>query len=635
MGLKSNTNTYSDALRRHELVHKKTKRSSLGRGARACSACAIARRKCSGGNPCEGCEKRSIECIYPHSNRTTTNTSNTTRRRESNGCTNDPSNEMVGIENGQTAQTGEQITSPQSQISWSKDFSPINTQINQRSSTSHYHPGFGMESLDATGQQMNIQNLSPGIHQQFNRFAPQNNQMANQMTGDARRNSSTSHDHQSTSSSMLPLHSLMDIDEATNSLLIRTGQATNQLHLPDAGLSESIPDSAGSWTQYNLSSINWLPYDWVPDYQLEDDGMRLIDDRRDLNGSSSVDTQENHIRRHTYSTNAAIFTPSPQTQQQLQMDNSPRPTISSEGAPTSPNSHTTQSTGRYYVDGHGSRLPHIRKAPSEATNSCPSISHPTIDDLDGGFAFPANDDTHSSSDCKQIPQEIYNMILDTFEKTCIEHSPFFVPFHYTQFPSLHTLSRFIAYYIDSFHQTLPFIHLPSFDISTSHWLFLLAMAAVGSHYHRYGNYAKPMHEFLRRAIISVGLKENLGPTNVVVIQVKLLNCVGMMYCGCDELSQAAKSYHRDLIDFCCYEWKASNQISRIEMAQSNPNDTEQAKREWKEWYDAESIRRTGYCIWVCIFCYGFTFTLEKYLRVIASRLHVVFPFSASSQFIIR
>ncbi|KAI9646092.1 hypothetical protein NHQ30_005532 [Ciborinia camelliae] len=559
------TNTHSDALRRHELVHKKTKRSSLGRGARACSACAIARRKCSGGNPCEGCEKRSIECTFPPTNRITTNT----RRRESNGFTNEPSDEMVGVENNQT---GERTTSPQSQISWSRINSPINTQINPHSSIGHYHTGFGMENLDVTGQQMSVQNLSPSVHQQFNsQFTSQNNTMGNSMSGDARRNSTISYDHQSTSSSMLPLHSMMDLDEATNSLLIRTGQASNQLHIPATGLSDGLPESAGSWTQYSLSSINWLPYDWVPDYQIEDDGMRMIDDGTEINGSSPMDTPENPTRSHpTYSmTNATTFTPSPNTHGQIHMDNSPLPTISSEGASASPNSLTTQSTGRYYVDGHGSRLPHIRKAPSETANSCPSISHPTIEDFDGSFAFPPMDDGdgYSYSDYKQIPQEIYNIILDSFEKTCIEDSPFFVPFHHARFPPLH----------------------------------ILTMAAVGSHYDRNGHYAKPMHEFLRRAIMSVGIKGDSGCTKVVMVQVKLLNCVGMMYGGCDELSQTAKSYHRDLIDFCSYEWKASNRISRIETVgvQSGPNDTDRAKREWKEWYDAESIRRTGSVLLPC------------------------------------
>ncbi|ESZ93522.1 hypothetical protein SBOR_6103 [Sclerotinia borealis F-4128] len=575
-----------DALRRHELVHKKTKRSSLGRGARACSACAMARRKCSGGNPCEGCERRSIECTSFHSNLTTTNI----RCRSSNA----PSDEMIGAE---IYETGERIMSPQSQMSWSKINSPVNPQIDPRTSISHYHPEFGMENLEVTGQQMNIQDLSAGVHQQFSQCTSQNNQMGDVMSEDAHRNSTTSHDHLSTSSSLLPLHSMMDLDGATNSSLMRTGQISNQLHIPDTGLSESLPESAGSWTQYNLSSINWLPYDWVPDYQLEDNDMGLIDAGTDINGfSPAVDTAENPIQRHSiYSTtSAAIFTPSPQTQGHIQLDNSPGPTLSSEGASTSPNSHDTQSTGRYYVDGHGSRLPHVRKTPLEADLS-PSISHPTIDDLDGGFAFPATDNSDGySSDYKQIPHETYHIILDLFEKTCISNSPFFIPFHYTRFPTSHILSRFIAHYIASFHQTLPFIHLPSFDVSTSHWLFLLAMAAIGSHYHRNASYAKPMHEFIRRAIISVGIKGDSSCTKMVMIQVKLLNCVGMMYCGCDELSQVAKSYHGDLIDFCCNEWKASNQISRIETAKSSLNDMDQTKRDWKEWYDAESLLD---CMW--------------------------------------
>lgn len=590
-------NIHSDALRRHELVHKRPKRSSLGRGARACSACAIARRKCSGGNPCEGCVKRSIECVA-HSNTATSSA----RCKESFGVANDSSYEMAGIVNDQA---GERSTSPQSQSLWPKIISPITQpQINPRSSIGQYHQGFGLENIDGTGQQMTIQNLVPDAHQRFDQFTSPNNQTSDHTSEDARRNSVMSYDHQSTPSSILPLHSLTNLGEATNSFMNRNGQASSQLHVPDTSLSDGLQESASSWTQYNPSSINWLPYDWAPDYQLEDDtsSMRIIGDTEDINGPSPLDIAADSIPQNLpYSiNNATIFTPSSQRQGRIQMDNSPRPTLSSEGAPTTPGSHKTQSTGRYYVDGHGSRLPHVRKTPSE-THSCPLISHPTIDDGEGGLAFPANDDdSHYYSDCKQIPQEIYNIILDLFKKTCVENSPFFAPFHHTRFPSLHLLSRFIAHYIDSFHQTLPFIHLPSFDTSTSHWLFLLAMAAVGSHYHRNGNYAKPMHEFLRRAITSTGIKGDSGCSEVVTVQIKLLNCVGMMYCGCDELSQAAKSYHRDLVDFCCYEWKASNDISSLGTTGSNSSETDQAKVEWKEWYDAESIRRTGYCIWVCI-----------------------------------
>ncbi|TGO46196.1 hypothetical protein BOTNAR_0606g00020 [Botryotinia narcissicola] len=601
-------NVQSDALRRHELVHKKAKRSLLGRGARACSACAIARRRCSGGNPCEACAKRSIECTFPSSSRAMANE----KRRESNGIYEKVSNERAWVENGRT---GEGITSPQSPISWSHVDSPLNPQMNPRSSISHYRSEFGLENLDATGQQMNIQIMSSGIHQPFNQFSPSSHTTVNQMSEDARANSTTSPNHQSTSPSMLPLHSIMDLDRAANSLLVGTTQASHQLHIQDTGLSEGLPESAGSWAQYNVSSINWLPYDWAPDYQLDDDAVRMIDYRADLNGSSPITVPGQSIRGPTYSTNTAIFTPSPQTQAQLHTNNSPNPTISGEAAPTSPNSLTTQSTGRYYVDGHGSRLPRIRKAPSETATSCLSISHPLIDNSNGRFGFPVDDTNDHSSDYRQLPHEIYNIIQDVFEKTCIENSPYFTRFQYTRFPSLYTLSRFMAHYIDSFHQTLPFIHLPSFNISASHWLFLLAMAAVGSHYHGSGNHAKPMHEFLRRAIMSVSNDGDTRCTKIMMIQIKLLNCVGMMYSGSDELSHSAKSYHRDLNDFCCNEWKTSNQIPRIAVLQTSPNDTKQTNREWKEWYDAESIRRTGYCIWLLDSMWYFHFQIRPSLSL--------------------
>ncbi|KAM0154533.1 hypothetical protein ACHAPG_006484 [Botrytis cinerea] len=534
------------------------------------------------------------------------------RRRGSNGLYDKVSNEMGLVENGRT---GEGITSPQSPVSWSHVDSPLNPQMNTRSSIGNYRSEFGMENLDVASQQMNMQIMGSGIHQPFGQFSPPNHPTGNHMSEDARVNSTTSRNHQSTSSSMLPLHSIMDLDEAANSLLVGTSQPSHQLHIQDTGLSEGLPESAGSWTQYNVSSINWLPYDWAPDYQLDDDTVRMIDDGADLNGSSPINVPGESMRRPTYSTNTTIFTPSPQTQAQLHMDNSPNPTISSEGASTSPHSLTTQSTGRYYVDGHGSRLPRIRKAPSETANSCPSISHASVDGLNGRFAFPVDDTNDHSSDYRQLPHEIYSIIQDAFEKTCIENSPYFTPFQYTRFPSVHKLSRFIAHYVDSFHQTLPFTHLPSFNISTSHWLFLLAMAAVGSHYHGNGNYAKPMHEFLRRAIMSVSNDGDSRCAKVMMIQIKLLNCVGMMYCGSDELSQAAKSYHRDLNDFCCSEWKTLNQIPRTAVSQTSSNDTEQANREWKEWYDAESIRRTGYCIWLLDSMWYFHFQVRPSLSL--------------------
>jgi hypothetical protein len=77
-------------------------------------------------------------------------------------------------------------------------------------------------------------------------------------------------------------------------------------------------------------------------------------------------------------------------------------------------------------------------------------------------------------------------------------------------------------------------------------------------------------------------------------QIKLLNCVGMIYCGDERLSNLAGSYHNDLASFCSTEW--SRTLS--ETGQSNINGMDDADHGWKKWYEAESHRRTGYCIWV-------------------------------------
>lgn len=83
------------------------------------------------------------------------------------------------------------------------------------------------------------------------------------------------------------------------------------------------------------------------------------------------------------------------------------------------------------------------------------------------------------------------------------------------------------------------------------------------------------------------------PDYLVLTQVKLLSCVGMMYCGDDRLKSIAKSYHSDLVAFCVTDWAMSD--SQI---LQNTSNSEQAGLDWRTWIQAETIRRTGYCIWV-------------------------------------
>lgn len=57
--------------------------------------------------------------------------------------------------------------------------------------------------------------------------------------------------------------------------------------------------------------------------------------------------------------------------------------------------------------------------------------------------------------------------------------------------------------MDYFQPVLPFIHPATFSAQTSHWLLVIAMAAIGSQYVELEDaefYIIGLHEFLRRAL---------------------------------------------------------------------------------------------------------------------------------------
>lgn len=101
-----------------------------------------------------------------------------------------------------------------------------------------------------------------------------------------------------------------------------------------------------------------------------------------------------------------------------------------------------------------------------------------------------------------------------------------------------------------------------------------------------------------------------------------------MYCGDARLMKSAKAYHSAFVSFCHGEWvciaPTSRDLSSIQDRVSN---------DWTMWYEAESRRRTGYCIWVRC-------RLQMYVKSLTNDslvagLHVEFPFSSTSSSIFR
>lgn len=87
-------------------------------------------------------------------------------------------------------------------------------------------------------------------------------------------------------------------------------------------------------------------------------------------------------------------------------------------------------------------------------------------------------------------------------------------------------------------------------------------------------------------------EENCGLNPLELVQVQMLNSVGMMYCGDDRLMKIAKRQHQRVVRFCRNEWLTSERLDGEFM------NLDESCHAWTLWRDTEARRRTGYSIWV-------------------------------------
>lgn len=263
-----------------------------------------------------------------------------------------------------------------------------------------------------------------------------------------------------------------------------------------------------TWFQNNFNSINWLPDDWTPDF--DNVQNESFTHQQMLMFGSNLRSDLPGIENGESSTTAQLMTrPSIRQTDQTPI---PLPRQMESQELSSPGSHSTRSGGRFYVDGDGARLPHVRKAPYRHSDSYTHASrldcrtsHPT-------FAFPDADEDDYQDDpagslpnTNTIPANVYSEIFRVFSLTCVSSTQY-PHFQGNSIPSLYTFSRYVHNYIQHFRTILPFTHPTTFDLSTTHWLLILAMAAIGSHYNDSPgapDITFALHEFLRRAILTV------------------------------------------------------------------------------------------------------------------------------------
>jgi hypothetical protein len=281
---------------------------------------------------------------------------------------------------------------------------------------------------------------------------------------------------------------------------IRSLDIDTSADLEDAQSEDGLPES---WYQNNFSSINWLPDNWTPDFPLDGNSQSFDQDR---NSSFHQLPQASTI---TYSSALENAAGDPTLLQQVRRPRKLLRGLSKaiDGQEnTSPSSQSSYGGGHYYVDGDGARLPRVRKAPYRYSEPYAHASMDVGEEISPNFQFSETVDfpDDSIADISQIPQSTYGEIVRIFNLTCTT-STHYSNFYGTVFPSRHMLSRCVLLYRDNFESILPFLHPATFDLSTSHWLLILAIAAVGSHYLDTGSegFCIAMHEFLRRAIETV------------------------------------------------------------------------------------------------------------------------------------
>lgn len=469
----------SDALKRHEKVHSEPKRSALGKGGRACLACAASRTKCSGESPCLTCERRSLECEYPAAGKSRRENLTSTPEEASNGS---------GAEHV--------VASPHGSImSWSN---ASQSPAAAKGPDLGYRPVIG----DHAGVSEHTLNPRSGVENRYNGHSEQN---VNEF-------------YSSISPAPAQLHIAESRSPMNISSLISENQTifgSNKTTLPSTPNFQNTASSQSSnlqsdyhgptqatepWYQNGFSSINWLPDAWTPDFPMDDrdEGIESFDQRPShlFKNSLEIGAPSCDVTRN----NAALHVSSPQERSGTHRY---PPPLGNRGVDTS---QSTARAGHFYVDGDGARLPRVRKAPYGTESFTPTPHYENA--MHGhGFTFPEVDEPLEKSipNIKELPYTTYNELLRVFKRTCTI-STHYPPFARGSFPPIGIFSQLVFLYMENFQPILPFLHHPTLDLSTTHWLLVLALTSIGSHYMESEDndvFIVAMHEFTRRAIQTV------------------------------------------------------------------------------------------------------------------------------------
>ncbi|PSR81662.1 hypothetical protein BD289DRAFT_438793 [Coniella lustricola] len=281
--------------------------------------------------------------------------------------------------------------------------------------------------------------------------------------------------------------------------------------------------------------------------------------------------------------------------------------------------------GKAYVDNKGARQPrngrYANRIFSDAglSESPHSYFEPPVRAPEpGGFTLilPHSPDIHDQKlaniNVQSFSIQQYQILCQHFHDHCLTpRNPLnsdSATFYPAELPSMASFTRLMKLYRKHFDpRVLPIIH-HNFEASNSpcSWIINLAMAAIGSQYLEMANteLSVALHEFLRRvllvqrpaAVYSTFSAQRLTGTvtaeDLVIVQAKLLNYIGIAYSGAGRLEKYRESALEDLL----------NEHKILYQAATSPSGTTQhtaiSARNTQEWILVETSRRLCHAIWL-------------------------------------
>ncbi|KAK4943153.1 hypothetical protein LTR10_017177 [Elasticomyces elasticus] len=224
------------------------------------------------------------------------------------------------------------------------------------------------------------------------------------------------------------------------------------------------------------------------------------------------------------------------------------------------------------------------------------------------YAFPDPSESTNTVTASEVQDyclpATYEVIVDRFKVVCLATESPFARVHH---PDMATLNHCLNLYFDHFQPTCPLVHQPSFGPST-HWLVVLAVAAIGSTFSKASHaldLREAFQEFLRRAVqrVADGIPDD--PLDISLAQARILNLIGLVQSDRDQLRSQAPRYHADLSRWCLESGVL--QLSDIgdsvdaELIHGHPDQWQS----WQKWTRVETLRRIGYLAWMMDCCLGY------------------------------